>query len=60
MNRARAFKSNAKPKSRKDWMRRHLSSLMDGVRCRDEDLVVELRRTLAKKEGMIFAKKSGF
>jgi len=60
MNRGRALKSNAKPKSRKKWIKRRLSSLVNVIGSDGEDLTVELLRALAKKEGMIFAKKSDF
>jgi len=60
VNRGQALKSNAKLKSRKKWIMRRLSSLVKDVGSYGEDLAVELIKALAKKEGMIFAKKSDF
>jgi hypothetical protein len=60
VNRARALKSNAKPKSRKEWIRKRVSSLVNDIGSHGEALAIELLKALCKKEGMIFAPRSDF
>ena len=60
VNRARALKSNAKPKSRKEWIRKRVSWLVNDIGSHGEALAIELLKALCKKEGMIFAPRSDF
>ena len=58
VRRDRALKTNAKPSSRKRWIRKRLARVEDDVGSHGEDLIVELLRMLSKKEGMILVKKT--
>jgi len=58
VHRDRALKTNAKPSSRKRWIRKRLAQVVDDVGSHGEDLIVELLRMLAKKEGVMLTKKT--
>ena len=60
VNKGRSLKSNAQPKSRKKWIAKRLTSVINEFGGHGQDLVVELLKMLARKEGMMFAKKSDF
>jgi len=60
---SRTLKINAQPRSRRCWLQKKMKEMM-GIFSEDgdhsEEVVIELLRDLAKKQGMVFAKKSDF
>ena len=55
---SRSLKKDAKPRSRRVWMKKKVRLLLNDVGAHSDEIVVELLRGLAKKQGMLFAKRS--
>jgi len=56
----RALKATTKARSCRMWMNNLLSGLLDDAGPYGQEVVVELLRTLAKMQGMVFGNRSDF